>query len=492
MRTILTLLTALIFIATAHADNHSNKPENEELNTLITQVKNAYGGDVLVSLTGYRVSERYLTLRVGQSHAPDLIDIADSSQVLNYDIANNRSSYDTWFNGRDGGFQNSIISDGKKGITVNHQSQRTGEAGSADPYVFAGGTMRTADVLLVRELINHAGKATLGEDQVFQNRNHHVIKLPFPSSSELNLFIDTQTFLLAKMTRHNPQLGALDYVFSDYQQDNGITYAANTLFSIAGMPNLISQQRKIVFNPQFEDALFDSPSNYKAENERIDVSTMGATKISDSVYHVGQGNAFSLFVDTGQSIVAAGGYSGLANRLTHYRSASNRYKPLGYQVVTHHHSDHIGGLAEASGAGAKLITVPANFETITDGINLTNAEGAMLGMSGRLTLGEGRNRVELYEVSTSHSAGYIVMYVPANKLIFIADHLGSPFASGTPVATQGTVTMLAALDQLDIDIDRIATAHGKRIFTMGEMRDSVAAYKPNTCDGNRPVCELAE
>ena len=107
-----------------------------------------------------------------------------------------------------------------------------------------------------------------------------------------------------------------------------------------------------------------------------------------------------------------------------------------------------------------------------------------------MTLGQGRNRVELYQVSTSHSDGYIVVYVPASKAIFSADHIGSPFVSGTPVATRGTVTMLAALDRLDIDINQITTAHNARIFSMNEMRESVRNYAPATCAGNRPVCDL--
>ena len=41
-------------------------------------------------------------------------------------------------------------------------------------------------------------------------------------------------------------------------------------------------------------------------------------------------------------------------------------RPLRYQVVTHHHSDHLGGIGEALDLGATLVTVAGNVEPITE------------------------------------------------------------------------------------------------------------------------------
>ena len=45
-----------------------------------------------------------------------------------------------------------------------------------------------------------------------------------------------------------------------------------------------------------------------------------------------------------------------------------------------------------------------------------------------------------------------------------------------------------ALEKLDIDIKKIATAHNARIFTMKEMQASVAGYVPAKCTGGRSIC----
>ena len=197
---------------------------------------------------------------------------------------------------------------------------------------------------------------------------------------------------------------------------------------------------------------------------------------------------FLFFIDTSAGVVAAGGYPALTARFDRFKQESQIHKPLAYQVVTHHHSDHLGGIGEAISLGAQLVTVDDNVQTIKDAVTPTLSDRDFLQIKSRVTFGEGRNRVEVYEVSTIHAARFLVTYVPSEKIVFIADHMGSPFVQGTPVANAGTVDMLAALEGLDIDIRKIATAHNARIFNMQDMRDSVANYTPSECAGKRPVC----
>ena len=76
----------------------------------------------------------------------------------------------------------------------------------------------------------------------------------------------------------------------------------------------------------------------------------------------------------------------------------------------------------------------------------------------------------------------------AEKLVFIADHLNSPYKRGIPTANLNTVTMHSALKELGLDIRKITIAHGARVFTMKDMQASVDAYQPGQCLADRPVC----
>ena len=166
--------------------------------------------------------------------------------------------------------------------------------------------------------------------------------------------------------------------------------------------------------------------------------------------------------------------------------AGEKEEELINQVVTHHHNDHLAGIADAVAAGATLVTVDDNVETIKrDG---ASPDARFLLLDKRLTLGVVKSRVEVYEVSTLHAARFLVTYVPEQKLIFIADHLNSPYETGVPTANVNTVTMLDALNALDIDYNKITVAHGARIFSKKDLEQSVAAFEPGSCVGDRPVC----
>ena len=481
MKNIITLAAILLAIPTLIL---AAEKEDE----LISKVTAAYGGEALVNLENYRIEEHYLSATIGQSHSPSLNEIGQTSQILIVDIKNNAASFENWSGGRGGSFQGATLSNGEEAWTINYQANTYGLAGNADPHVFAGGTMRTSDAILVYQLNKVKDKVELLDDEDYMNRAHHVLSMPFPSSPDLKLYIDAKTFLVSKMQRNNPQLGNLDYVYSDYQTHNGIRFAASTNFFVAGTANLTSTKRAITFNQALADNTFKLDENLEQESARIDTSEMLLNKLSERVSHVGQGNAYSLFVNTNIGTVAIGAYGGLEARYRHYQKASDNFKPLEYQIITHHHSDHIGGVAEAVSLGAKLVTVNANIATIRAGVTPSPTAGDFFSVANRATFGEGRDRVELYEISTIHAQSFLVSYIPTIKTIFIADHFGSPFEKGIPTARQSTVDMLNALNELNLDVAKIATAHNARIFTMKELRESVAAFEPSQCAANRPVC----
>lgn len=457
--------------------------------TLVNQIVKAYGGSSLTGIKSYQVEDRHQNIVVGQNHTPLLQEIAHSAQNLTVDIEGNRAVYDTLFSGRGGVNQNTTISDGTSAHTINFQQGMIAEAANADRYAFAGGTMRTADAILVYELSKVVDQVTLLDDTFYLNRPHHVLTMPFPLSPELTLFIDAETYRVSKMQRQNPVAGALDYVYANYKTNNGVTYASSITFSIAGAPNVVSQRHELTFNVPVPDTLFAIPEGLAQQPDRVDTTDMRAIKLGDGVYHVGQGNGYSLFVQTPSGVVGVGGYPALPARLAKYHSESGSYQPLSHQIITHHHNDHLGGMDEAVSLGATLVTVADNVAPVKASATTSLSKQDFLLMSHRLTLGAGKQMVEVYEVSTSHAASFLVTYVPSAKTVFIADHFGTPFADVLPIANQGSVDMLAALDSLKLDIKNIATAHNSRIFTLSDLRKSVAAFQPTACAGNRPVCQ---
>ena len=267
----------------------------EKENELIDKIVAVYGGDALVNLTSYKITEQYSNITIGQSHSPALTEIAQTASVLTRDIKNNKAVYDTWNSGRTGGFQGSTITDGENAQAVNYQAGSYGDANNADPYAFAGGSMRTSDTVLVYELYKAKEDAKLLDDKPYMNRPHHILTMPFPLSADLTLYVDAETSLISKMTRNNPQFGDLDYVFAGHEKRDGIYYATEMNFFIAGVPNLLSTHRDASFNFDVPENAFSIPQGLTQESDRIDTSQMLVNKISDRVFHIGQGGGFSVF-----------------------------------------------------------------------------------------------------------------------------------------------------------------------------------------------------
>lgn len=459
----------------------------EKEDELIDKVVAAYGGDNIANLSSFSLNKKFLAPALGQSHTPQLEQIGFNSQYLVVDITGGRARYETLFEGRGGAFQGATLTDGETAISLNYQAETYGSAPQADIYALGGGPMRTTDAVLAYELNKARSEAVLVGEENYLNRPHELISMPFPLSPDLTLWVDKETGLISRMHRINPQLGQLDYTFEDRSEDNGIPYAVSTHFFVAGKPTLVSMRNESTFNRTFPDSLFDVPDGLNEEAERIDTSEMSSTEIADNVHHVGQGGAFSIFINSSDGLIAAGGSAGFAQRLEHYRQETGNYQPLAYQVVTHHHNDHLAGIQDASAAGATLVTVAENVDAVKrDG---ASPDANFLIASNRMTIGQGDRRVELYEVSTLHAAGFLVTYVPGEKLIFIADHLNSPYVTGIPTANRNTVSMWAALQALNLDFDKIAVAHGARTFSKRDMQQSVENFEDNACMADRPVCQ---
>lgn len=486
----LSFLLVTAFTTTVATNQVAAQGPDEALENVLEQVGSTYGADALTSLRNYEIIESYISPATGQSWHPALTDIGKRNFRLAHDLENSHLYQESWFISEAGLFPNVSLINADGSWTINLRNGSYGEAANADPYAIAGGTMRTTDTLLARELLQADDAAEYVGRELWMNRMHNKVRIPFPRSPDLTLFVDAESGLITRMTRENPQIGLLDYVFKKHETFDGIPSATAVSFSIAGEPNLVSMGRRIRFNQSIDPADFTLPEGLSAEGERLDDSEMVVNRLADNVYHIGQNGGYSVFVDTGREIIGTGGYAGLAARLDRYRSETGNYRPLAYQVVTHHHQDHIGGLDEALALGATLVTVEHTAAALRANSRRELADGSMLFVDGRMTLGGDAGEVQLFDVATNHSASNLLFYVPSIRTLFTADHFGSPFAEGTPVANGNTMSMAAALEGLDLDILRIVTAHGARVFSMRDFERAVAEYSDFDCPDDRPLCAM--
>jgi len=113
-----------------------------------------------------------------------------------------------------------------------------------------------------------------------------------------------------------------------------------------------------------------------------------------------------------------------------------------------------GGSGQLGVAGAYFAEIFAPFDFAG-----VNGRAPTRTFHGRLDLTVGDKAVRLLEVGPAHTAGDVLVHVPADRAVFTGDIL---FIDGTPIMWEGPVgNWIAACDAiLEMDVDHIVPGHG--------------------------------
>jgi glyoxylase-like metal-dependent hydrolase (beta-lactamase superfamily II) len=183
-------------------------------------------------------------------------------------------------------------------------------------------------------------------------------------------------------------------------------------------------------------------------------------------------------------VIAAGGYPGLEARYDAYKEAAGHEKPLRYQIVTHHHTDHLGGMAEALALGATFVAPENAVANLNTAAGEEIPEERLQILDGELSLGP----VEIHDIWSSHAESYALVYVPAANAVFQADHYGGLFVDGPSPAGVSAVTLKAAIERLGLDVDTVLSAHNRKAEPWANFEAAVADYNPAPCPSGRAIC----
>ncbi len=463
--------------------NVVNAGEKED--ALIGKVVAAYGGKNLTSAKALTFNDQYKNFRVGQGYSAGEVDVELENTSLTIDFENKRKNLVTWRKISRGNFLSEYIHDGEAGHFLDHSTKTHSVNPNRDYNTVGGRIMRRIDTALVHLLSDATAETKYLGESIYRGKAHEKLSFKMAGGPELTLAFDKETGLLSRATQQSRHLGELTYVYSEHRKQDGITYASDTNLLVEGRPNVITRSRTIEVNSDLSHT-FDLPSDYAAPGAWIDTSKMTVKKLADDVYFAGLNGAYSVFVDAGDHYVGVGGYAGLSGRLKTVQELAGNEKPLRDQILTHHHSDHLGGVNEVAELGANFVTVDANVEIIRDLLTSDVDDRRFIRVNNKQTFGNGK--VEVYDITTAHAEHYLLYYVPSAKLVFSADHFFTDQETALPSAHNNMVTFRQAIEDLGIDVERFASAHAVRTLTIEELHAATDGYTEDACPEGLSVC----
>ena len=471
---------AILAFASPLAINASLAGEAED--ALIAKIVEAYGGERLTNLESIRFSDQLKNVGLGQGWSADYVELTEARQEVQIDLEDNRFHGEFFSDSPTGGFHTVALAEQDDITAINYQTSTYGPAPAPDFYTAIGATVRTSDTLLAYELSARSETATHQGDAVVFGQPHEVISFDYPNSPPLTLYVDSETGFIRKMTRET-QFGNLTYQFPQQVQQNGIAFAPGFDFYAGDDPVSITLKRTVEFNT-VRDNNFHLDRSLTEAPETIDTSELSIKEIADGLHLVGSGPGFSIFAETDDGVIAAGGYGGLTDRFNAYREAAGHEKPLIHQIVTHHHTDHLAGMAEAFALGATFVSPESAVSNLNDAAGDIPEERLQV-VDSTSTVGP----FEIFIVSTTHVAELALVYHAPSKTIFQADHYNSNWVDGFAPGSRHTASLRRAIAALDLDVSTVLSAHGPVAVPWSEFVEIADNVNTDPCPTDRAICQ---
>lgn len=490
-------LALLLVSATAFADNPKTVTVRSQARAravLDAAVAAIGGADALQSIDAVRLhlrGQNWPRLQMTTAAAPYESGSLDENLLL--DLKNNRLLLQQSGSGAGFDFRNAILI--KNGEGTNYDLR----ARTATPIPAANTSQqqfiqyhRRLPNLLLRQALNAPNTLRYLGEETFEGKKNDVITFVMPDAQQVALYVDAKTGLVSKyeLVFTDPINGedASEIVFSDYVSSGNLKVPQRWLWRIAGEVQA-RYEATTEFNPPLTDKSFEFADAGLQKVTTPPTPVANVEKLADGVFvvqNVAGPNQNTLAVEFKDYVLAveAPGTSGGAEQVIQRIKEAIPGKPIRYVATTHHHGDHIGGMRTFIAEGATVVTTEKNRRVIEAmaaakqndrlGKSPRTPQFALL-ENGRRSFTDGDQTVELIDIGPNpHTKEMVIAYLPKQRVVFQGDLFFMPANDapfGPPQAP--TIAFAAKLKELGLDVDKIASVHG-RTATMADLNRALA------------------
>lgn len=339
----------------------------------------------------------------------------------------------------------------------------------------------------VKEALKH-DTATLTTERV-SGRSYRVITVKVQDRYTLRAYFNDANLIdrIDTALNNNPVLGdpPLDAVFTGYRDFGGIIFPSRIVHHLGLQPSFDFQIASVEPNAAVNTSPpAPAPAAAAAAGG---APTVTSQTIAPGVHYLTGATHHSVAVEFADHVAVIDAPLNEARSLAVIAEVKKLAptKPIRYLINTHHHFDHSNGVRTYAAEGATIITHPRNaafYQTwwskpltlSKDRLSESGRTARFDTVGDRKVLTDGTRTLEAHVVrGTDHVEGMLIVYLPSEKLLIEAD-LFTPPASGDaaqapPVADPLAPGLVANIDRLDLDVERIVPLHGPGVASRADL-----------------------
>lgn len=262
----------------------------------------------------------------------------------------------------------------------------------------------------------------------------------------------------------NPVLGHMlvENEFSEYKDYQGLKFPSKIVQSQGGFPTLTLNVTSVIPNERFDLQPPAGVAQATAPPVRVE-----SEKVADGVWYLTGGTHHSVLVEFKDYLALIETPQNEARTravLAEVKKLSS--KPLRYAINTHHHFDHSGGVRTAAAEKIVIVTHAINKPFYSKLF-----KGKIEIVTDKRVFTDGSRALELYAIEGSaHNEGFLMAYLPKEKILVEVDAFTPPAAAVTPNAAN----LYENVQRQKIDVEKILALHG-RAATLAELKAAAGA-----------------
>jgi len=354
-------------------------------------------------------------------------------------------------------------------------------------------------------------------DAVALKGAHHRIKIQ-DDIHPIILHVNEETGRIDKLStmEHDMVYGdaPLEATYTDWQRRNGVHFPSHIRISLAGIPYLEVKRTKVTVNPILDAAAFTAPDHVTYVHD-IELAMRGASvsqlvrsftsagspekalgrpqidsqELAKGVYLLEGTPSDAVFtlaveLENGVVVVEPGSFDLKGEAIIDWIADYFPGKPISHIVVSHHHSDHSGGLRPYVAAGASVVAHEAalgfykslltrtNSTIMPDALDRNPVEGKIVTVSADepYVIEDAERPITIYPVVSGHTTDMIIVGLERQEILYSADLYIGAMARLLRVGVKVPLTGEAAQSALELDAAIDAT--GATFSTLVGSHDS--------------------